>query len=165
MADDPPPRDTRDLPPYGKEMVAELLANASNRSAPGALGHTWRLLKWAWNAASDTIFDLISGCVRAGHHPRIWRIAIVCTVPKPNRADYSLAKNFRPISLLECMGKLIEKLIARLLYREIVTSPVLSWCCAPTYASPLSPPSLCVPTGPLYRLYRTNFGRCRDLDA
>jgi hypothetical protein len=29
----------------------------------------------------------------------------------------------------------------------------------------LSPPSLSVPTGPLYRLYRTNFGRCRDLDA
>jgi hypothetical protein len=29
----------------------------------------------------------------------------------------------------------------------------------------LSPPSLCVPTGPLYRIYRTNFGRCRDLDA
>jgi hypothetical protein len=28
-----------------------------------------------------------------------------------------------------------------------------------------SPPSLCVPTGPLYRIYRTNFGRCRDLDA
>jgi hypothetical protein len=45
------------------------------------------------------------------------------------------------------------------------TSPVLSWCCAPTYASPISPPSLFVPTGPLYRLYRTNFGRCRDLDA
>jgi hypothetical protein len=46
-----------------------------------------------------------------------------------------------------------------------VTSPVLSWCCAPTYASPISPPSLSVPTGPLYRLYRTNFGRCRNLDA
>jgi hypothetical protein len=29
----------------------------------------------------------------------------------------------------------------------------------------LSPPSLCVPTGPRYRIYRTNFGRCRDLDA
>jgi hypothetical protein len=29
----------------------------------------------------------------------------------------------------------------------------------------LSPPSLSVPTGPLYRIYRTNFGRCRDLDA
>jgi hypothetical protein len=46
-----------------------------------------------------------------------------------------------------------------------VTSPVLSWCRAPTYASPISPPSLTVPTGPLYRLYRTNFGRCHDLDA
>jgi hypothetical protein len=46
-----------------------------------------------------------------------------------------------------------------------VMSPVLSWCCAPTYASPISPPSLSVPTGPLYCLYWTNFGRCCDLDA
>jgi hypothetical protein len=121
MDDDPPLRDTRDLPPYTKEMLAELLANASNRSAPGASGQTWRILKWAWNAASDTIFNLVSGCVRAGHHLLIWRLAIVCAVPKPNRADYSLAKNFRPISLLECMGKLVEKLVARLLYREIIT--------------------------------------------
>jgi Reverse transcriptase (RNA-dependent DNA polymerase)/Endonuclease-reverse transcriptase len=125
MVDDPPPRETRDLPPFDKEMVAELLANASNRSAPGASGQTWRLLKWAWNAAPDTIFDLVSGCVRAGHHPLIWRLAIVCAVPKPNRADYSLAKNFRPISLLECMGKLVEKLIARLLYREIINHDLI----------------------------------------
>jgi hypothetical protein len=27
------------------------------------------------------------------------------------------------------------------------------------------PPSLSVPIGPLCRLYRTNFGRCHDLDA
>jgi hypothetical protein len=29
----------------------------------------------------------------------------------------------------------------------------------------LSSPSLSVPTGPLYCIYRTNFGRCRNLDA
>jgi hypothetical protein len=45
------------------------------------------------------------------------------------------------------------------------TSPVLSWCCAPTYASPILPPSVSVPIGLLYHIYRTNFGRCRDLDA
>jgi hypothetical protein len=43
--------------------------------------------------------------------------------------------------------------------------PCLSLGCAPTYASPILPPSLSVPTGPLCHLYRTNFGRCRDLDA
>jgi hypothetical protein len=40
-------------------------------------------------------------------------------IPKPNRADYTLAKNFRPISLLECLGKLLEKIVAKIIYKEI----------------------------------------------
>ena len=50
----------------------------------------------------------------------MWQQAIVCTVPKPDHAHYSPAKNFHPISLLECIGKLTEKLILYLLYREII---------------------------------------------
>ena len=54
-----------------------------------------------------------------------WRKAIVCVVPQLNHADYSLAKNFCPISLLECMGKLVKKLIACLLYRGIINHNLL----------------------------------------
>jgi len=63
--------------------------------------------------------NLLDACLKAGHHPRPWKEAIVCIIPKPNRADYTHAKNFRPILLLECLGKLLEKLVAKILYREI----------------------------------------------
>jgi hypothetical protein len=63
--------------------------------------------------------ELLSACIRAGHHPRLWKEALVCIIPKPNRADYTLAKNFRPISLLECLGKLLEKVVAKLIYRDL----------------------------------------------
>jgi Reverse transcriptase (RNA-dependent DNA polymerase) len=44
---------------------------------------------------------------------------VVCVIPKPGRADYTLAKNFRPISLLECLGKLLEKVVAKLIYKDM----------------------------------------------
>ena len=43
----------------------------------------------------------------------------VCDPPKLNRADYTVAKNYRPISLLECLGKLLEKVIAKIIYSDM----------------------------------------------
>lgn len=117
--DDPLPRPTRTLPSFNEELVGDLLKKATNKSAPGRSGHTWTVLKWAWAADPNRLMDLFAACLRAGHHPRSWKEAIVCVIPKPNRADYTLAKNFRPISLLECLGKLLEKVVAKLIYREM----------------------------------------------
>jgi hypothetical protein len=117
--DDPPSRPTRPLPPVDKELIGHLLSKTDNRSAPGQSGHSWIIIKWAWEAQPDRISDLLIGCLRAGHHPKLWKEATVCVIPKAGRADYTLAKNFRPISLLECLGKLLEKLIAKLLYRDM----------------------------------------------
>jgi hypothetical protein len=91
----------------------------ANRSAPGHSGHTWILLKWAWNVYPKWLLNLLSACLKLGHHPRPWKEAIVCVIPKPNCADYTLAKNFRPISLLECLGKLLKKLVAKIIYRDM----------------------------------------------
>jgi len=125
LEDDPLPRETRALPNLPDDTIAALLSDTSNMSSPGASGQTWRLIKWAWESTPGTLTDLITGCVWAGHHPLVWRQAIVCAVPKPHHADYSLVKNFRLVSLLECMGKLVEKLIARLLYSEIIQHDLL----------------------------------------
>jgi hypothetical protein len=37
----------------------------------------------------------------------------VVVIPKPRKDDYSVAKSYRPISLLECMSKLIEKAMSK----------------------------------------------------
>jgi hypothetical protein len=73
LEDDPPPRATRELPKISENIITELLADTSNLSSPGASGQTWRLIKWAWTCTPEILTDLIMGCVRAGHHPHIWR--------------------------------------------------------------------------------------------
>jgi Reverse transcriptase (RNA-dependent DNA polymerase)/Endonuclease-reverse transcriptase len=117
--DDPPPRLTRALPPFDKDTIGQLLSKTDNRSAPGQSGHSWTIIKWAWEADSTRIANVLTACLQAGHHPRLWKEATVCVIPKAGRADYTLAKNFRPISLLECLGKLLEKLVAKLIYRDM----------------------------------------------
>jgi hypothetical protein len=77
------------------------------------------LLKWAWRADPDCLENLLSACLKAGHHPHPWKEAIICIIPKPGWADYTLTKNFRPILLLECLGKLLEKIVAKMIYSDM----------------------------------------------
>jgi hypothetical protein len=58
-----------------------------------------------------------------GYHPRAWRRALVVVIPKPNRDDLTAAKNYRPISLLETISKLIEKGVSKRLLFEIRQVP------------------------------------------
>ena len=50
-------------------------------------------------------------CLRVGYFPKEWKHAKTIMIPKPDK-DLSLAKNYRPISLLSCLGKLFERLLA-----------------------------------------------------
>jgi len=93
-----------------KEIVHNL-ATTSNKSALGPTGITYKLLKWCHAAAPDQLTTLFNAAISLGHHP--WRSATVVPIPKPGKIDYWVAKASRPISLLECCGKLLEKIVAK----------------------------------------------------
>jgi hypothetical protein len=44
---------------------------------------------------------------------------------KPNKPDHSLAKAYRPISLLECITKLLEKIVAKRVNTDIISADLL----------------------------------------
>ena len=92
-----------------KDKVTHTLKNTSNKSAPGPLGINYKLVKWAFGAHPDFILDIYNTALRWGHHP--WTTAKVVIIPKPNKADYSEVKAYRPVSLLECFGKVLEKVV------------------------------------------------------
>jgi hypothetical protein len=59
----------------------------------------------------------------AGHHPKQWKIGIGIVLAKPNKEDYSVPKAYRIIALLNCLGKVLEKIFAtRLSYLANTTN-------------------------------------------
>jgi hypothetical protein len=118
--DDPPQRPTRPFPPFEKEELLELLKQTAAKSAPGLSGIGWDLLKRGWPLCDDLLADIYTACIHTGHHPAKWKEATVVVIPKPNKADYSIAKAHRPISLLETMSKLMEKAVAKRFQHDIV---------------------------------------------
>ena len=121
--DDPEPLPTRDLPDVTEDEVRVALSGTSNSSAPGISGIGYKLLKWAFAASPDRFVDLFNGCLTFGIHP--WHSAKVIPVPKPGKPDYGVAAAYRPISLLECCGKLLEKIVASRVLHDASLHPIL----------------------------------------
>ncbi len=51
--------------------------------------------------------------INTGYHPYYWRQATGFILKKPNKPDYSVPKAYRVISLLNYLGKVSERILAR----------------------------------------------------
>jgi ribonuclease HI len=91
---------------------AEHALIGARNTTPGADGITVDMLRCAWPAIAERVRYFFQRCIELGYHPRAFRQADVIMIPKPNR-DPSTHKGWRPISLLSCLGKGLERLIAK----------------------------------------------------
>jgi hypothetical protein len=121
--DDPEPLPQRRWDPITAEEITNALKTTSPSSAPGPSGVGYRLLKWAHEARPDALTEIFNRSLSEGTHP--WKHATVVVLNKPNKPDYSLAKAYRPISLLECTGKLMEKIVAKRVNHDITAADLL----------------------------------------
>lgn len=71
------------------------------------------------NILSDLI-SLYNTSLYSGQIPEKWKTGITCAIPKPGK-DPTLVASYRPITMLSCIGKIMERVIQRRLdhYLEI----------------------------------------------
>ena len=69
--------------------------------------------KHLWKYIGKLITRIFTASVELGHHPRRWRRAKIVVLRKPGKPDYSIPGAYRPISLLNTLGKLLEAVMAR----------------------------------------------------
>jgi hypothetical protein len=105
------------------EEVSKALSTTTNRSALGPSGIRYKILKWAHEACPDIIPTLLTNCLNSGIHP--WKKATVVMLNKPKKLDYSVPKAYWPIALMECAGKLLEKIVAKRINDDIETYNLL----------------------------------------
>jgi hypothetical protein len=97
------------------DEIQDALKYIASDKAPGPDGIKTRAIKEAWKVARfrKAYRHLLNSCVRKGYHPQRWRTSNTVILAKPGKKDYSEVKAYRPISLLNTMGKILEKIIQR----------------------------------------------------
>ncbi|KDR64959.1 hypothetical protein GALMADRAFT_82479, partial [Galerina marginata CBS 339.88] len=95
--------------------LTEALSACSSRSAPGPDHISWGHLKWfvkLEGGSADLFLRIANGCLEHSHWPSAFKDSLSVIIPKPGKPSYSTPKSFRPIVLLNTLGKLIEKMIS-----------------------------------------------------
>ncbi|KAF8680852.1 hypothetical protein AX14_004444 [Amanita brunnescens Koide BX004] len=108
------PMVTRDFPRLSDQEICDALSLTGSNSAPGPDRITWEILKVALqvNGAIEGLCHLFNSIRDTGTWPSWFKSSTCIIIPKPNKLKYNVPKAFRPISLLNTIGKLLTKIIA-----------------------------------------------------
>ena len=82
-------------------------------SGPNKL--TWHHLKsiLKQDTCLNNIISIVDACINLGHWLSYFKYSSIIIIPKPNKVAYDQPKSFCPIVLLNTLGKLIKKVVAK----------------------------------------------------
>lgn len=56
---------------------------------------------------------LFRACLELAYFPKVFKTAITTMIPKDGKDTYSSVKSWRPVALLSCIGKILERIMAK----------------------------------------------------
>jgi len=98
---------------FSKEEFRQAIINCNNSSALGPDKLLWSHLKIILkdDDCLNIIISTTNVCIELGYWPSHFKRSTIIVIPKPNKKLYDSPKAFRPIVLLNTVGKLIKKVI------------------------------------------------------
>ena len=91
------------------EMISAL-HTAKSSSSPGIDDIPYKLLKSLGQVNLEELLGIYNQSFKSGTIPDSWKEGLVLPIPKPGKPK-NLVTSYRPIALLSCMGKTLERII------------------------------------------------------
>ena len=100
-----------------EQEVYELLISLDPQKATGPDGISPKLLKLAGWSVVPSLTKLINLSLSLGIVPQLWKQANV--IPLHKKGDRSDINNYRPVSILSCPSKILEKIVFKNLFNYL----------------------------------------------
>lgn len=102
--------DRQEIEPATSGELIEIARRIGDRKAPGTDGIPNRVLKRAISTRPEIFVEVFQKCLEEGTFPRPWKKQRLVLLPKGKKPVDDPA-SYRPICLLDTMGKILERMI------------------------------------------------------
>src|SRR5215469_16766783 len=96
--------------------IKNAIFESSIKKAPGPDEISFLIVQKAYQNLESRFNRLYRILIRKGYHPRCWKTAKGVILKKSShdkKRDYTMPKSYRVVSLLNCLGKVSEKILAK----------------------------------------------------
>jgi hypothetical protein len=95
-------------------------------TSPGTDPSTVRPLRACWAQVGELVRRILQRCLELNYFPAQWKLAEVAMIPKTGKTDRTSPCSWRLIALLSCIGKGLERTVARRIAWTAMTHKILS---------------------------------------
>ena len=110
--------------PIDIDTLASVLMSMRDSPASGLDGVCVRVLKAAFPAVGMVLLHIINVCLTHSDYPASWKHSLIHPIFKTG--DPSDPSNFRPISIIPVISKVVERVVQRQLYHYLSSNHLLS---------------------------------------
>ena len=120
------PLNTPDDIPFTKHEIRAVLEKFDPRKAPGEDAVSSEVLLRAFRNFPTFFTEVYNECLKRGHFPNYWKRSIIQPIVKPGKEELSEVHKYRPISLINTGGKILEKLLIDRINHHLHTNKLLN---------------------------------------
>lgn len=96
-----------------EEEILRAIRKQGSNKAPGSSQIPNLAIQLGEELLLPHLKSIFSACVSQSFHPRSFKSANTIVLKKPGKEDYRVPKAYRPIALLDTIGKVLKSIIAR----------------------------------------------------
>ena len=105
------------ITPFTTSEIDDAMSSCAFDKAPGPDGFNFRFIKNSWEVIKEDVYKAVNNFCTTSRLPHGSNIAFIALIPKtPSPSEF---KDFRPISMVGSLYKIIAKLLARRLQKVI----------------------------------------------